>query len=110
MALIECKECGSKVSDTALKCTSCGFQLRKPSRTMMGKIFKWAFVLFNILMLIWIVGGVGGNMDTINNGATEAHRAGAAIGTGIGAMMLLTLWVIGDIILGLFVLFTRPKS
>ncbi len=110
MALINCKECNTQVSDTAFKCTSCGFQLRKPTRGFMGKVFKWGFILFNILMLVWIMAGVGGNVDTINNAASDAERAGAAIGTGIGVMFLLTIWVIGDVILGLFVLFTRPKS
>ena len=40
----------------------------------------------------------------------RVERAGAAIGTGLGMMMLGTIWVIGDIIIGMFVFFTRPKS
>ncbi|WP_443091349.1 hypothetical protein ACTUM7_01320 [Basfia succiniciproducens] len=110
MALINCPECSNQVSDKALKCPSCGTQLRKPKRSFMGKVFKCLFIFFNVLMLIWLVGGVGGNADLINNASNEAERAGAAIGTGLGATMILGLWVIGDIILGLFVLFTRPKS
>ncbi|WP_239690329.1 hypothetical protein [Rodentibacter caecimuris] len=76
----------------------------------MGKVFKWVFILFNVLMLIWLVGGVGSSAEVINSATSEAERAGAAIGTGLGASIILTLWVIGDVILGLFVLFTRPKS
>lgn len=110
MALINCPECSNQVSDQALKCPSCGKQLKKPKRTFMGKVFKWLFILFNVLMLIWLVGGVGSSAEVINSATSEAERAGAAIGTGLGASIILTLWVIGDIILGLFVLFTRPKS
>ena len=110
MALINCPECNNQVSDQAFKCPSCGKQLRKPKRTFMGKVFKWLFILFNVLMAIWLIGGVGSSAEVINNAASEAERAGAAIGTGLGASIILTLWVIGDIILGLFVLFTRPKS
>ncbi|MGR6981230.1 hypothetical protein ACUHGC_07470 [Testudinibacter sp. P27/CKL/0425] len=110
MALINCTECQQQVSDQAFKCPSCGAQLRKPKRSFMGKLFKWSFIIFNLLMLAWLVGGVGGSADIINNAASDAERAGAAIGTGLGVTMILSLWVIGDIILGLFVLFTRPKS
>lgn len=44
------------------------------------------------------------------SGLSGAEQAGAAIGIGIGPMLILSIWVIGDIILGLFVLFTRPKT
>lgn len=110
MALINCPECSKEVSDQALKCPSCGKQLRKPKRTFMGKVFKWLFILFNLLMVLWLVTGVGSSADVINSASSEAEKAGAAIGTGLGASIILTLWAIGDVILGLFVLFTRPKS
>ncbi|MDR5887575.1 hypothetical protein [Vreelandella janggokensis] len=110
MALTECPECSHQVSDTAFKCSSCGKQLRKPKRGFFGKIFKWTFILFNILMVIWMfayLGEIGGMMD----GATDEYsEAGTAIGGTLGVGMLLTFWVFGDVILGLFVLFTRPKS
>ena len=50
MALINCPECNNQVSNQALKCPSCGKQLRKPKRTFMGKVFKCLFILFNVLM------------------------------------------------------------
>lgn len=61
-------------------------------------------------MIYCIFAGAGGSSDVINNAASDAERAGAAIGTGLGMMMLGTIWVIGDIIIGMFVFFTRPKS
>ena len=110
MALINCTECNNQVSDQAFKCPSCGKQLRKPKRTFMGKVFKWLFILFNLFMVYSLFTGLGGGAEVINSAATDAEKAGAAIGTGLGLSMILGLWVIGDIILGLFVLFTRPKS
>jgi hypothetical protein len=109
MALISCPECSAEVSDSALKCAKCGVQLRKPKRGFFGKLFKWTFILFNILMAWWLIGGMNAASKTMEATSGAAHT-GAAIGTGVGAVMIIGLWVFGDIILGLFVLFTRPKS
>ncbi len=109
MAMISCPECQQSVSDSAFKCPNCGVQLRKPKRGFMGKLFKWSFIAFNILMALWVAGGTSAatkGYDTMSS----AEQAGTAIGAGIGITLLLGLWVIGDIILGLFVLFTRPKA
>ncbi|UWU20157.1 zinc ribbon domain-containing protein [Rhizobium sp. CB3060] len=109
MAMINCPECNNNVSNTAFKCPSCGTQLRKPKRGFFGKLFKWSFVLFNILMFVWLVGGMNAatkGYESLNG----AEQAGAAIGTTLGAAMIVGIWVIGDIVLGLFVLFTRPKA
>ncbi len=40
----------------------------------------------------------------------KLQQAGAAIGTGIGAMFIIFIWVAGAVITGLFALLTRPKS
>ncbi|MBT7558804.1 zinc ribbon domain-containing protein [Candidatus Woesearchaeota archaeon] len=109
MSMIKCPECSSEVSDSALKCPSCGVQLRKAKRGFFGKLVKWGFIGFNIIMLIWLVGGMGAATDGME-AMSEAEKAGTAIGAGIGMAMIFGVWVVGDIILGLFVLFTRPKS
>lgn len=109
MALIACPECTTEVSSTALNCVKCGVQLRKPTRTVVGKIIKWLFILFNLLMVWSMFSGVGAAGEVMNTSADEYEQAGAAIGTGIGVMMLLMLWAFGDIVLGLLVLLTRPK-
>lgn len=109
MAMIACPECSNSISDTAFKCPKCGVQLRKPKRGFFGKLFKWSFIAFNILMLVWLVSGVNAASEGMN-GLNDAERAGAAIGTGLGVAMIFSVWVVGDIILGLFVLFTRPKA
>ena len=110
MALINCPECQTEVSDTALKCPKCGVQLRKLKRGFFGKLFKWGFIGFNILMVIWLFSYWGSVGELANTAGSDAEKAGAAIGGTIGTGMLFGLWVLGDIILGLFVMFTRPKS
>ncbi|MCE1713661.1 hypothetical protein LWT42_22585, partial [Enterobacter hormaechei] len=107
MALINCPECSNSVSDNSLKCPSCGVQLRKPKRSFFGKIIKWGFILFNVIMAFWLVGGMNVASEAVNTGTT-AEQIGGAIGSGLGIAMILTMWVIGDIILGLFVLLTHP--
>ncbi|WP_454702044.1 hypothetical protein [Agrobacterium burrii] len=109
MALINCPECSESVADSAFKCPKCGVQLRKPKRGFFGKLFKWSFVFFNLLMAIWVVGGFNAATKDYN-ALSGAEQTGAAIGTGLGVAMLLVLWVIGALILGLFVMFTRPKA
>jgi hypothetical protein len=108
MAMINCPECNEEVSDSALKCPKCGYQINKPKRGIFGKIIKWSFIIFNILMLWWMIASVGTSTEGME-AMNEAQKAGTAIGAGLGAMMIMTVWVIGDIILGLFVLFTRAK-
>jgi hypothetical protein len=109
MALINCPECQTEVSDSALKCQKCGVQLRKPKRGFFGKVFKWLFILFNLFMAFWLFSGMGAATESMD-ALSGAEKTGAAIGTGIVAMLILGVWVIGDIILGIFVLFTRPRS
>lgn len=109
MALIACPECNHQVSDSAFKCSQCGHRLRKAKRGVFGKLFKWSFILFNLLMAVWLFsywGDVGGMMNSPN----EYEAAGAAIGATLGTGMIVTTWALGDIILGLLVLFTRPKE
>ena len=110
MALTNCRECGAQVSDTAFKCPQCAFQLRKPKRGIMGKLFKWLFILFNILMIIWLFSAMAGVGDAASTATTDAEKAGTAIGATLGFGMLMGIWVFGDIILGLLVLFTKPKG
>jgi hypothetical protein len=79
-------------------------------RTFMGKMIKWLFILFNLLMAIWLIGGLasaGTNMDVGN--MSEAEQAGTGLGIMIGVSMIGTIWVIGDVILGLLVLLTRRR-
>jgi len=80
MALIACKECGNKVSEQALKCPKCGVQLRKPKRGFFGKLFKWSFILFNILMFVWLVRLFSDLGEVMEGASNEFEETGAALG------------------------------
>jgi DNA-directed RNA polymerase subunit RPC12/RpoP len=108
MALIACSECKTEVSSTTHKCPKCGFTIRVPKRGFFGKVFKWTFVLWNVLMLWWLVSGM--NAASHVKATDDAEKAGRAIGTALGGGIIVAIWVAGAVILGLFVLFTRPKS
>lgn len=79
-------------------------------RTTFGKIVKWLFIGFNVLMLVWMVSACAAVSDVNQQAVNDAERAGAAIGTGLGMTFLLFIWGVGDVILGMFVLFTRRKK
>lgn len=110
MALVKCKECSAEISEKAFDCPNCGAKLRKPQRTILGKIIKYSFIGFNLLMLFWFVSGMSLASEVVIDASSDAEQAGAAIGTGIGAMIIIMIWVLGDFILGLLTLFTRPKK
>ena len=97
MALINCPECKTEVSDTAFDCPKCAATLKKPTRTFFGKLIKFLFILFNILMIVWMFG------------ATTSY-SGPALGRGAAIVFIMFMWVLGDIIIGLLFLFTRPSK
>ena len=80
----------------------------KRERSLAGKFIKWAFVGFNILMAVWIVGGLH-SVSKIQTHST-AEQIGSGIGVTIGVTILLTLWALGDLILGVLVLVTRGNT
>jgi hypothetical protein len=84
-------------------------------RTAFGKIIKYVFILFNILMLVIMAVSCSATGKVISSAGSQAEHAdaataGATIGAGIAIGSLLFLWVAGDVILGSFVLFTRRKK
>ncbi len=109
-SLTACPSCSHNVSTTAYDCPNCGATLKKAKRGLFGNIFKWGFILFNVLMLVWAASTCMAVGEVISESESVYEEAGAAIGGGIGAILIGFIWVIGDIILGLFVLFTRPSK
>ena len=79
-------------------------------RSFFGKLVKWLFIIFNVIMIIWLVAGFAAAGESVNSGINEAERAGAAIGSTLGIGIILVFWAIGDVILGLLVLLTRRKK
>lgn len=107
MALVKCKECKAEVSNSANKCPKCGVQIRKLKRGFFGQLAKWTLIAFNLFMIWALFAGLNnvGEIKTNN----EFEEIGVAIGTGLGVSAILIIWVLGDIILGLWALLTRPK-
>lgn len=74
----------------------------------------WAVLIFNVLMLIWLIAGVASATHnpqcahTAVLGAKACQNATDA-GAGIGAGIVIALWVAGDVILGVLWLVTRGR-
>jgi hypothetical protein len=79
-------------------------------RGIIGRLFLFLFWLFNILMLIWLIGGLASTGDSFASATSEAQKAGAAIGTAIGMGLILAIWAAGALILGLIVAMTPGKT
>jgi hypothetical protein len=81
-------------------------EIRK--RGLFGKIFKFLFYAFNVLMIVFLVsfwraisGAIGPNGITPDQG----------IGTNLlGTVMIAVVWLLGDGVLGALVLATRGSK
>jgi len=74
---------------------------------------SWLVLVFNALMLIWVIVGAASAHNTVScvhsigeKLCTQATETGTAIGVGI----LIVLWALGDVILGVIWMVTRPKE
>ena len=79
-------------------------------RGLFGLLFKYAFILYNLLMVGWLVSywiQVGGQIERLTDGAS---RTGGAIGATLGTGLIAVFWVAGAVVLGLLVLLTRGKT
>jgi hypothetical protein len=73
----------------------------------------WVLLIWNVLMVIWIVGGLssaGNNCAGETGDMLTACQAGTAIGAGVAISLIITIWFIGFIVLGLIWLMSRPKE
>jgi hypothetical protein len=96
----------NEVSDTAYTRIE---RVEKRKRGFFGFIFKWLFILFNLLMILWLGSYLFAIGDQYGKITSDAERTGAAIGATMGTGMLLVLWALGDLILGMLTFFTRGK-
>ena len=79
-------------------------------RGFSGKLFKFLFIAFNVVMALWLFsywGTVGEQMQTISS---EAGRTGAGIGAAVGTSFIGMLWMFGAVVLGLLTLLTRGQK
>lgn len=70
-------------------------------RSLLGKMLKWMFILFNLFMLALVY---------MTQTSTDESNILVAIGGGMGIMMLAGMWIMGAIVLGAFTYFTRAKA
>ena len=82
-------------------------------RSVFGKIAKYAFISFNAIMtiaLVFILSSIE-NFDVFSEETykTEKELANFMM-IGTLAYLLFFVWILGDIILGIWVLCTRPKK
>ena len=83
-------------------------EIRK--RGFFGKLWKWLFIIFNVLMGLWLVSywvSIGRLYSTTAN---QAEQVGATIGATMGTGALLVFWAAGAVILGGLALATRGKK
>ena len=85
-------------------------QIEKRKRGPFGWVVAILFWGFNIMMAVGLWGGMQGAGEVLTNAQSDAERAGAAIGTTMGVGVILFIWVLGVIILGMMMLFTRGKK
>jgi hypothetical protein len=79
-------------------------------RGFFGKLFKWSFILFNLLMAFWLFSYWGSVGELMSNQTSDAARTGGAIGATLGTSFIAFFWVTGAVILGLFTLLSRGKK
>jgi hypothetical protein len=107
--LRRCPDCDRRVSVRAYECPNCGSPLRSPERDRAGQILKWAFIVWNVAMFVWLVLGITHASKVGRAVDEDSAKAGAAIGTGIGVCFIMTIWGLGTAVLGALVYFTRAK-
>jgi len=74
--------------------------MEEKSRGLIGTLFKWAFIAFNVMMAI---------MMYMSMGHTDESNAAVQLGAGMGLSMIGMMWAAGFIVLGALTYFTRAK-
>ena len=75
--------------------------MEKESRGQLGTLFKWMFIVFNVMMAGMVYLGIG---------HTEESNTVIQIGVGMGISMLGMIWAAGFVVLGALTYFTRVKK
>ena len=82
-------------------------------RSIFGKIAKYMFIFFNIIMFIALIFLIL-SIDGIDTFSPELYKNEEKLSqfmlTGTLMYFLFFVWAVGDLILGVWVLCTRPKK
>lgn len=67
------------------------------------RIFLWFFLAVQALFIIWLITGLTASGDTSSCGSLSAQACKDAqnVGTGIGAALIVILWVVVDFLIAL---------
>jgi len=74
--------------------------MEEKSRGLIGTLFKWAFIAFNVMMAI---------MMYMSMGHTDESNTVVQLGADMGLSMIGMMWAAGFIVLGALTYFTRAK-
>ena len=82
----------------------------KPNRSLVGSVFKWWFIIFNILMIVWIF-SIGSETDeAIDESESELDEDINAAAGGIAMTLVCGVWFVGAIIFGMLAMVTKPSG
>lgn len=73
----------------------------------------WALVVWNVLMLAWVVSGassVSKNCSGLTGAELSGCQAGTAIGGTIAFSFIAMIWFLGFVVLALIWLMSRPSK
>ncbi len=84
----------------------------QPVKKRKVRIFTWIILAINALFAAWLILGV---ISVSNNTcdpslSQQSCDAAKAVGGGIGALLIVFLWVAADVILGIIWLVTRKRE
>ncbi len=105
-----CPKCSTELEDAVTSCVSCGFQLNRPERSLLGKAAKWGFIVFNVAMICWVLIAMGAFGLIGQASQEEALPHGTEDSAGMGLSMIVMIWVICNAVLGVIVWDTRARK
>ncbi|MDC9701006.1 MAG: hypothetical protein PSN37_02065 [Alphaproteobacteria bacterium] len=93
-----------------ITCPSCRAVLKKPKRSLFGKLFIFATCLFQVSMVIWLYVSI---WELRSGGSSSIIMGLDAVGSffefGIVLALILGIWFIGTAIFVLGIFLTRPR-
>ena len=82
----------------------------KPNRSLVGSVFKWWFIIFNLLMIFWIFSIGSETGEAIEESESEFDEDVNAAAGGIAMTMVCGVWFFGAVIFGMLAMVTKPSG
>jgi len=84
----------------------------QPVKKRKVRVFTWIILAINAIFASWLIGGIASvsTGDCPPNMSENACDAAKTVGGGIGALLIVFLWVAADVILGIIWLVTRKRE